>query len=314
MRLAGLALFLVFLAGHRAFGAQVETTVKSAQERENTYSTTFVPPEQQEKGPTHCDSFKEFKEAYELLLKDGDLALGEERAARLALRISRGCNGAAQRFFKSYQMMKKTGVALTKAVEVGMEFSLLDDERLKNFNEVFAKMYLENYFDFDFATAYHVSFELSRDYDGKAQDVREDFIKLVKFCTSNDKAALPLRQCAELALKLVSHTPKFPGGLYPHFEKFYTLLRTDKRIGLSVMDAMNLIPKVFAYGPKAPENFRQGLDYATGSRKITIDHKNSIHLALRLAKYSLPLEEDEGSKQELKEDLKEELREISDKK
>lgn len=267
--------------------------VKSPQERENTYTvgpniigvdllTAFSNKNKA------CESFKEFQTAYEGLMKDGDLALGEEKAARLSLQISKGCNGSANRFFKAYEMMKKTGVALTKAVEVGLDFAVLDDERLKNFNEVFAKMYLESVLDFDFATAYKVSFQLSRDYEGKAKDVREDFIKLVKFCTNNDKAALPLRQCAELALKIVDHTPKFPGGLYDSFEKFYTFLRSDKRMGLSVIDSLNLVPKVFAYGPKAPENFQAAMEYALSSDKITIDHANAMNLALRLAKQSLP--------------------------
>jgi hypothetical protein len=266
--------------------------VKSPQERENTYTigpnivgvdllTAFNKTKA-------CESFKEFQSAYEGLMKDSDLALGEEKAARLSLQISKGCNGSANRFFKAYEMMKKTGVALTKAVEVGLDFTVLDDERLKNFNEVFAKMYLESVLDFDFATAYKVSFQLSRDYEGKARDVREDFIKLVKFCTNNDKAALPLRQCAELALKIVDHTPKFPGGLYDSFEKFYTFLRSDKRMGLSVIDSLNLVPKVFAYGPKAPENFQAAMEYALSSNKITIDHTNAMNLALRLAKQSLP--------------------------
>lgn len=265
--------------------------VKSPQERENTYAVgpnmVGVDLLANDKNK-NCESFKEFQTAYETLMKDGDLALGEEKAARLALQISKGCNGSANRFFKAYEMMKKTGVALTKAVEVGLDFAVLDDERLKNFNEVFAKMYLESVFDFDFATAYKVSFQLSRDYEGKAKDVREDFIKLVKFCTNNDKAALPLRQCAELALKIVDHTPKFPGGLYDAFEKFYTFLRSDKRMGLSVLDSLNLVPKVFAYGPKAPENFQAGIEYALSSSKINIDHTNAMNLALRLAKQSLP--------------------------
>jgi hypothetical protein len=97
-----------------------------------------------------------------------------------------------------------------------------------------------------------------------------------------------LRQCAELSLKIVEHTPKFPGGLYPAFEKFFTFLRTDKRLGYSVAESMNLVPQVFAYGPKAPENFEKALDYAFSSKKITIDHVNAINLALRLAKQSLP--------------------------
>lgn len=276
---SALALSVLLLSGNAA-KALIE--IRSPQERESTY----LDPEKEKTKP--CESFKEFQSAYEGLLKDGDLALGEEKSARLALQISKGCNGSSARFFKAYEMMKKTGVALSKAAEVGLDFAVLDDERLKNFNEVFAKMYLESVLDFDFATAYKVSFQLSRDYEGKARDVREDFIKLVKFCTGNDKAALPLRQCAELALKIVEHTPKFPGGLYDSFEKFYTFLRSDKRMGLSVIDSLNLVPKVFSYGPKAPENFQAAMEYALSSKKITIDHTNAMNLALRLAKQSLP--------------------------
>lgn len=256
--------------------------IKSAQERESTYSAP-VPDKAKP-----CESFAEFQSAYEKLLADADLSLGEERAARLALKVSRGCNGSAARYFKAYEMMKKTGVALTKAVDVGLEFALLDDDRLKNFTAVFSRMYLENTFDFDFMTAYKVSFQLSRDYEGKAADVREDFIHLVRFCTKNDKVALPLKQCAELALKIVEHTPKFPGGLYSSFEKFYGFLRTDKRMGLSVLESLNLVPKVFAYGPKASENFQKSLEYSLSSKKINIDHVNALNLALRLAQQSLP--------------------------
>ncbi|MBC7370413.1 MAG: hypothetical protein H7326_02545, partial [Bdellovibrionaceae bacterium] len=271
--------------------AAFATEVKSAQEREGIYGAplsaiTLMAADKERARP--CESFTEFQQSYEKLLADGDLALGEERAARLALKISRGCNGASARYFKAYEMMKKTGVALTKAVEVGLEFARLDDERLKNFNEVFAKMYLQNIFDFDFMTAYRVSFELSRNYEGKAADVREDFIQLVKFCTKSDKVALPLKQCAELSLKIVEHTPKFPGGLFSSFEKFYSFLRTDKRMGLSVIQSLNLVPQVFAYGPKAPENFQKSLEYTLSSKKITIDHKNAMNLALRLAEQTLP--------------------------
>jgi hypothetical protein len=284
---AGLRICIVSLIFAGGFAASAE--VKSPQERENTYAPSpGSPVAVSEDKAKPCESFKEFQLTYEKLLSEGDLALNEERAARLALKVSRGCNGASARYFKAYEMMKKTGVALTKAVEVGLDFALLDDDRLKNFTEVFSRMYLQSVFDFDFLTAYKVSFQLSRDYEGKAADVREDFIKLVNFCSKNDKVALPLRQCAELSLKIVEHTPKFPGGLYSSFEKFYGFLRNDKRLGLSVPESLNLVPRVFAYGPKAPENFRQGLEYALSSNKITIDHVNAMNLAMRLAKQSVP--------------------------
>ena len=271
--------------------AAAAAEVKSPQEREGVYGaplSAVLELKAKNEREKPCESFNEFQQSYEKLLADGDLALGEERAARLALKISRGCNGSSARYFKSYEMMKKTGVALTKAVEVGLDFAKLDDERLKNFNEVFAKMYLQNIFDFDFLTAYRVSFELSRDYEGNAVDVREDFIQLVKFCTKSDTVALPLKQCAELSLKIVEHTPKFPGGLFASFEKFYKFLRTDKRMGLSVIQSLNLVPQVFAYGPKAPENFQKSLEYTLSSKRITIDHKNAMNLALRLAAQSMP--------------------------
>jgi hypothetical protein len=286
LRLVALSLILTSLTLSLA-----QAEVKSPQEQEDTYGVG-VP---EAKRPKTCESFKEFQAAYEGFLKDTDLALNEEKAARLALQVSEGCNGSERRFRKAYEMMKKTGVALTKAVEIGLEFAKLDDERLKNFNEVFAKMYLEDIFNFDFPTAYKVSFALSRDYEGKAKDVREDFIKLVKFCTANDKVALPLKKCAEFALVLVEYSSKFPGGLFSEFESFYTFLRTDKRMGLSILESLNLVSKIFAYGPKASENFRKGIEYSLSSSKLTIDHKNAVNLAMRLAEQTLPPKSPEGA-------------------
>jgi hypothetical protein len=80
--------------------------VKTPQERENTYpdgpiAQAQAAAKEAEKNKP-CESFKEFQSAYEGLMKDSDLALGEEKAARLSLKISKGCNGSANRFFKAY--------------------------------------------------------------------------------------------------------------------------------------------------------------------------------------------------------------------
>jgi len=87
-----LLILLVSLSLH----AHADIEVKTSQQRENTYGD----PDKDKK--KSCESFNEFQKSYEKLMGEGDLALGEEKSARLALRISRGCNGASTRFFQAY--------------------------------------------------------------------------------------------------------------------------------------------------------------------------------------------------------------------
>lgn len=245
-----------------------------------------------------CHSHENFKAAFEYLIADKDLQLSQVKSLELALKISEGCDGAAARFIKIYQTLKKSGVAISKALEVGLSFSSLDDERAKNFMAVFQKLFLENYYDFDFPTAYHVSFELSRDLKGDIQQVREDFIRIVGFCMNNKKMGLPIRLCSNISLEIARLSPLFaPAGVANDFEQCYEFLRTNQNTGLSQAQALTLLPKILKHGPQACTNFKESFAYATKGEKLHLPARQALNLGLRLASQSMP---EEKSKNENK--------------
>lgn len=235
-----------------------------------------------------CTSFIEFSKTYEFLTADKDLQLNEIRSMRLAAEVSKGCTDAFKRFAQVYSLLKKSGVAMNKAVEVGLAFSQLENQRAINFSDVFQKVYLENYFNFDFPTAYKIAFELSKDVKNNVEKTRIDFDHMVKFCIANDKMSLPLNLCAEMVLQIAKYSPLYDYGMNTSFEDAYLFLRHNKHLNLNIKDTVRVLPEILAYGPMSFMNFKHTFQYATTSEKLKLNERLALDLALKVAKNSLP--------------------------
>lgn len=279
--LHAIAFIVIILMADVGFAALTTKTGDTADAQIKTFSDLI------EQSKKTCESHQAFIESYEYLKADKDLALNEARSMQLALEISKGCTGAADRFRKVFSLLKKTGVDLRKSVEVGLQFSSLTDERTQNFENVFKKMFLENYFDFDFPTAYKVSFELSSELKEKIKNTGEDFTNIVKFCMENKGLSLPVRECAQYTLSLVKSSRLYPFGLYRDFERLYGFLTSGNGLKLSVRDALATCVDVLQFGPTATNNFIKTYDYASAKEKMQLNQKQAIKLALLVAQNSL---------------------------
>lgn len=237
-----------------------------------------------------CESFDDFKKAYDFLKNEKALSLTESKNIALAIKISKGCTGSAQRFISVYETMKISGVALNKSISTAFEFAFKEDSRTQNFVNIFKRIFLENYFDFDFNTAFKVSYELSQNIETNVDEVRTDFVSLVQFCLDKNEVDLPLKTCAEMSLALCQNTKLFPKtGLFPSFKDLYQFLREHKRLGLSIREALKVIPIVLANGPRAPQNFKNAFDFSL-SKDVNMNAKNSLQIAMLVAKNSLQKE------------------------
>ncbi|MEK6773059.1 MAG: hypothetical protein AABY64_03890 [Bdellovibrionota bacterium] len=234
-----------------------------------------------------CDSVGEFQKALEFLIKKSELNLSEAQNLEKALVVSKGCDGAADRFSSLFLLLKKSGVDLGKSFEVAMVFSQLEDAKAQNFREIFQKAFLENYLNLDFTSAFRLSLELSKDYTGDPNLLRKDFLSFVKFCTSEKEMALTFQACTELVVKMTKYTSMYKDGAFPSFEKLYKYIRQHKLLGLSIEESLNLLSQILSYGPKAPENFQKSIDYSLGKGPIKISESMALSLALALVKHSL---------------------------
>ena len=89
-----------------------------------------------------CESAVEFKRAFEFFSKEKELDFNEPRSIKAAIDVAKNCTGAFDRFQKIFLLLKKSGVELTRAFEVSLEYSSFDNERAKNFFVLFQKLFL----------------------------------------------------------------------------------------------------------------------------------------------------------------------------
>lgn len=237
--------------------------------------------------PRLCDTADEFKSTYQFLIKQDDLGFTEPQAIKAALKVAKNCTGAYERFSQVFRVLQKSGVDMKKTFEVALEYSSFDTERAKNFYVLFQKLFLENYLDVDFSTAYRISHELSKDYKGDPAKLRDDFVNIVKYCTNDKEFGLGKQLCLDLAMHLTKYTELYPKGVYDDFRKFLTYVQTDKRLGFNLKEALKLSVRVLAKGPKAPKNFRQIINFALDKgEKLNLPELQAFQLALIISDYS----------------------------
>lgn len=246
-------------------------------------TTSYAAP----KGMKFCDSAKEFKLAFKMLRKDPDLSLNDPQAIQTALKIAEGCDGASRRFGRVYLLLKKSGVAQAQAVNTAMTFAPQSDARVDGFMELFKKIFLANYLNLDFANAYRLSLDLSRDYQGDPKKLRKDFVSIVDFCLSNKGLALDFKNCSELTMNLTRHTDLYENGVFPEFRKVYDYLRFNKRTGLNIKEALLVLPRVMAKGEKAPANFMEMMRYLLEKGPFQGSQTDALKLSLWVADLSM---------------------------
>ncbi|MBL7543096.1 MAG: hypothetical protein JNL11_04730 [Bdellovibrionaceae bacterium] len=237
--------------------------------------------------PRFCDTADEFRNSYLFLIKQSDLGFTEPQAVKGAIKIAKNCTGAFDRFSQVFRVLQKSGVDIKKTFDVALEYSSFDSERARNFYVLFQRLFLENYLDIDFTTAYRISHELSKDYKGDPAKLRDDFVKIVKYCTDDKEFGLGKKLCMELALKLTKYTELYPKGLYQDFQSFMTYIQTNKRLGFSLKEALNLAVRVLSKGPKAPRNFKKTIDFALDKGdKLNLPELQAFQLALIISDHS----------------------------
>lgn len=254
----------------------------------NCYSA--IPEKELLKDFKTCNSSKEFQSAYEFLKQDKDLELNDLALIRTAIVIAKGCDDAFLRFKKSYLSMKKSGVDIRKSLEIGISFSELSNQQTENFYVIFQKSFLENYFDFDFLTAYHLSLKLSTASPDYIYKIREDFVEFVNFCLDQKQVGLPIKECGKITEKVIDYSQYFKeDGVFKSFRSIYDFLKTHQRIGLSTRDAVNVALNVIKFGPTAVSNFKETFTYSIEKIKSPITENQALQLSQEISELSIKM-------------------------
>ena len=249
-------------------------------------------------GQKFCQTSTEFKKAVQFLRAEKDLVLTDSQVTPLAVEIAQGCDGAVERFAKVYLLLKRSGVDQVHSLKTAMSFTHHPSSQVDGFLAIFKKVFLANYLNLDFANAFRLSLEMSRDYRGDPKKLADDFVALVDFCLADKGLALDFKSCAEVTLAMVRYTDLFPQGVFPEFKKLFAYLRFDKRTGLTTGDALKISPRIFAKGAMAADNFIETMKYLNGKGPRPANQAAALETALKVAEASMvPLSDSEGPSQ-----------------
>jgi hypothetical protein len=235
---------------------------------------------------TLCHSTQEYINTLKFMRNTQVILVNENTARLISDKVSKACDGGAERFGKVLTLLKTVGLSDTRALEIALDFSSRPLEVQKNFIEIFTKSFLGEFFDYDYRTAASLAFELSKDYRGDPVQVREDFIELVRFCKADDKLDLPARLCAEYSIKLARLTQFHPNGVRSSFYKLYERFRDDRTFAMDIRNSLELSYNILKFGPRAADNFFTAYDFAVSEAGLNLTQGASIEFSLRMASRS----------------------------
>lgn len=237
-----------------------------------------------------CPSAEIFQKSYEFLSEKtwGELPLTYR--LKSSHEVTKGCVGAFSRFKKVALLLQKSGVDLRASLESALEFSKLADTQTDSFVEIFKKIFLVQYFNFDFESSFKVSLEFSKQNPKTALVMRDDFLALVSFCMQEKGLGLPIKSCAQTAIQVVRTNKNSDRSIFDDWKNCYDFLRKDARLGLAVKTALDENQEILKGGPGACENFKKTFEYATHPKGLALDPRAALDIAKTIAAETRPRE------------------------
>lgn len=234
-----------------------------------------------------CESSKEFQNSYEDLRKHELLDLPERDNIYIAYEVSKGCDGAHERFKTVLSLLLKSGVDKKKCLEIALHFAKKTDEQTEAFLLVFKGTFLEKYMDLDFKSALATSLNLALNTKGNARHAAQDFREILDYCLATKNTGLPYKTCAPYTLELTKHSHLYESdGMKKSFHALVTFFSEQKETDYTLTRALKLSAKVLRKGPKAVESFYEQFRYSV-SDKMRLPAKAAIELSVKVAENSL---------------------------
>ncbi len=235
----------------------------------------------------NCSSTREFITALQFFRENSSLSIHDNDAKKVAHQVAHGCTGAAQRFISVTQLLLKAGFSAKDSIQTGLEFVYKTSTEAETFIVVFMKAYLSEYLDLDLYSAIKLAKSMSSSFQGDALGVREDFEKIIRFCTSAKDLNWPRPKCAEMAVKITKLGQNYSGGIGEAFIRTFDFSRSKSGIALATFDALNIAEEVVSYGPGSAENFIQAYQYAISKGGLKLSQNEALVFAKDMAQSTI---------------------------
>lgn len=237
-----------------------------------------------------CRAAKEFITSSEFLKKEKVFPTHSDDLRGLALKITAGCRGSAQRFKDVFRTLDRAGFPRHRTIQTALDYSKRSDSQTKAFVLSFQKAYLKKYLDMTPIDAFELAQSLSSDVTDEYSASAKDFEKMVSFCIHHRAVSLPKKYCSKQALKLARFSGRYKELLFADFKDLYFWFM--KNLGgandeeVSAPQSIEWALKVVANGPQAKENFINTFNYFRGSSNFPLLPMDQVRFALQVSQLS----------------------------
>ena len=235
--------------------------------------------------PRSCDSYREFKTAYSYLMDRKSLAFNKVKASRVAMQVATGCNAAAERFIRVFNLLLNAEVASTQALEIAQQMAQADGDSADSFTKIFKLAYLESSLDLSLKDALNLSRRLSIDIVGSSAQASDDFAKIVKYCLKTGGLGLSKPACAKLSQDIVTPTRNYKDkSLADGFIEIFEFLSTkDDGPKLITQEAIALAKELVAIHAEVAKTFKPAYEFASDKEKLGLNRREALTFARNLA-------------------------------
>ncbi len=238
---------------------------------------------QYEQPVVQCPTAKEFITTMEYLRDRPTLGLSEQEIRKVSTDVAAGCAGAAERFTEAFETLSKTEAGPRGSLQLAQELAKKSNSYTRAFIEIFKKSYLAEDLDLDYLTSLKMARSLSVDYSGDPDIAVDDFLRLVKFCSSDKWVGLSKPQCGVIAGRVVKSAEAFKKPIAPIFEKTFEFVVSEKGPTPNLVHALKIAEDIVAIGPEAADNFIMAYRYALSDAGLALTAAESLKFAKTLA-------------------------------
>jgi hypothetical protein len=242
-----------------------------------------------------CDSHREFVTTLEFMRKQDFYELGEQHSREIAKSVAKGCTGAAERYARVYELLKKVEAGARTTIATAIELAQKTDSHVTTFMDVFRNAYGEKALDLDLNNSIKIATALSVSYEGDPLKAKTDYDRLVKFCLDDKKVGGSIPLCAELALEITKSGEKFKSHVAGVFIETYEFLRTTKDLNLQISTALDIAKRVVEIHPVAGKNYIAAMKYSLSKDGLKLPIEKSLSFAFEIAQGTVPANANEIS-------------------
>jgi hypothetical protein len=230
-----------------------------------------------------CPAGREYITTSQYLKRQKNFNLEDQQIHDISQQVAQGCRDAAKRFIQTTALLSQAGFATHNAIENGLQLAHFENDVAEAFIDIFSLSFFEKHLDLDLQNSLRIAHTLSTEFSGKAEQARNDFKRLVRFCTHARSLDLPKPTCANLAQRVALVSAHYPKGSARAFINLFEFIRSPQGPGLTTGTALQISEEITSLGVDAPESFRFAYRYATSDSGLKLSQNQAVDFARSLS-------------------------------